>query len=499
MRHRLEQAYELRGDYRGLADMLALAAKGEPDPVNRVIILRQAATIQRELLSDAAASAAILEQAHAALPDDADLALDLASTLASAGQLSRAMTLVSALLDRVDLDDNARLGLLSTRADLRAATKDVAGTVEDLEVAVTLDPAAIAPRLAEALERQRSAAAAAEDAEAERAATLRLCEVSLLQSDRERVREVLGAWVERQRKDVEALRMLRDVDAADERWESVARTCGRLVAVESDEAQVEAALQLAHACRELGKPGDARPGLEHARRKQPDDPEILQALRHIYEETGADRELAKLLVADAEQASDPDERLVLLRRVADLFIKEGDIESALPIVTQVLELVPGDPAATVSLADVHLALGHTDEADAILDAAIADSKSRRSPELAMLYHRKAQVCAAAGDPHNQLAVLQQAFAVDKNNGQVAADLADLAEALEQWDLAVRVLRTITLIDADCPISRVQAFLRQAQIALRRGDRQRAVLWARKARHEGPDDTDVVAFLASLGE
>ena len=47
------------------------------------------------------------------------------------------------------------------------------------------------------------------------------------------------------------------------------------------------------------------------------------------------------------------------------------------------------------------------------------------------------------------------------------------------------------------MSRPQAFLRQAQIALHRGDRQRAVLWARKAKHEGPDDPDVDEFLAQL--
>ncbi len=54
-----------------------------------------------------------------------------------------------------------------------------------------------------------------------------------------------------------------------------------------------------------------------------------------------------------------------------------------------------------------------------------------------------------------------------------------------------------MIEGPCPVSRPQAFLRQAQIALHRGDRQRAVLWARKAKHEGPDDPDVDQFLAQL--
>ena len=142
-------------------------------------------------------------------------------------------------------------------------------------------------------------------------------------------------------------------------------------------------------------------------------------------------------------------------------------------------------------------MGDIAEADSALDAAIAEIKGRRSPELAMLYHRKARVAGAQGDTETQLAVLQQAFAVDKNNGEVAAELADLAEAVEQWDLAIRVLRTIALIDADCPISRVQAFLRQAVIFYRRGDPKRAELWALKARHEAPDDPEVEHLLSEL--
>ena len=114
-------------------------------------------------------------------------------------------------------------------------------------------------------------------------------------------------------------------------------------------------------------------------------------------------------------------------------------------------------------------------------ATLADAKGKKPTELAALHHRRARIAGARGAHDEQLAELQVAFGHDKNSGDIAAELADLAEALEQWDLAVRVLRTITLIDGECPISRTSAFLRQAKIAHRRGDRQRAVLWARKAK------------------
>ena len=78
-------------------------------------------------------------------------------------------------------------------------------------------------------------------------------------------------------------------------------------------------------------------------------------------------------------------------------------------------------------------------------------------------------------------------------------MADLAERLEKWDLAVKALRTIALMEGDSPMSRGQAFLRQGRIALRKGDRKRAVLWARKARQEDPDLAEIEAFMAELGE
>jgi tetratricopeptide (TPR) repeat protein len=499
LRARLEKAYESRGDYRGLAQMLVKAAEGEVDRAQRLVLLRQAATIHRELLSNPETAADILERAHSTTPEDPELALELASALASAGKVERATTLVTGLLDDDSVDVAVRLRLLATRADLRMTAGDIDGAVADLEAALPYDVEGLAGPLIDALDNVRLAAQQAGAVAREREATLRLCELAIMYGDREQARHLLTDWVERERKDVVALRQLRDLAAAEERWDAVAKLSARLVAVESGDSQVDAALQLAAACRAMGKPEEAKAGLEHARRKQPDNPEIRAELRAIYEAGEPTKELAKLVAQDAESETDPEKKLDLMRRAAELFVALDDTESALPYIRQVLELSPGDAAATVTLADAYLAMGQVDMADQILGDAIGDAKNKRSPTLALLMHRKARVAGARNDGQSQLALLQQAFAADKNNGVIAAELADLAEALEVWDLAVRVLRTITLLDGPCPISRTQAFLRQAQICFRRGDRQRAVLWARKAKHESPADEDVANFLAALGE
>ncbi|MCA9712291.1 MAG: tetratricopeptide repeat protein, partial [Myxococcales bacterium] len=352
--------------------------------------------------------------------------------------------------------------------------------------------------LAAALDQRRQAAADGGDADTERTMTLRWVRLQLDAGQVDPARELLAAWTDRDRKDAEALQLLRTIDTAAERWDVVAKTCARLVAVETGDGQADAALALAEACTHLGRLELARPGLEHARRKQPEHRGIRQALAQVYEATGAGSDLARLLTQEAEETEEPGPRLELLRRAAHLHIQEAETELALPLIRQVLELAPDDLVSSVLLIDAHMSLGELDEAEAAIEAAIEATGGRRSPELSALLHRKARIAGARGEHHEQLALMQQAFSTDKNNGQAAAELADLAEALEEWDLAVKVLRTITVLD-ECPISRVEAFLRQAKIAFHRGDRQRAVLWARKARQEAPEDEDVMAFLAELGE
>lgn len=497
LRAQLEEAYESAGDYRGLAELIVTTAEAETDGATKATLLRRAASIHRELLMDADGGSDLLARAREANPDDPGLTMDLAGNLAATGQPDKALELVSELLERDDIDAALRHQLLGTRADLRRQVGDLAGTVLDLEQAYPGDPETLGPALIDALDAQRLAAAEGGDATLERETTLRIGALTAAHGDVERAEAMLGEWVDGNRKDAEALRMLRDLVASREDWASAAKLNARLVAVETGDAQVDAALRLADACARQGSPGEARPGLEHARRKQPENRAIRDSLRDIYEQSGAHAELAKILVQEADETDDEEVRLPLLRHIAELLLSDGDAEAAIGVLAQVLELAPGDIAASITLADAHLAQGSLEQAAAILEGAAEALPSQRGAQPAVLYQRLARVAGSQGDTAKQLELLLQAFTSDKQNGEIAAELADLAEVLEEWDTAVRALRTITMIEGPCPVSRPQAFLRQAQIALHRGDRQRAVLWARKAKHEGPDDPDVDQFLAQL--
>ncbi|MEX1367983.1 MAG: tetratricopeptide repeat protein, partial [Nannocystaceae bacterium] len=497
LRERLERAYESRGDFGGLARLLMDSAEAEPEPSSKLALMRQAAALHREQLGDPATATEILEQARVLAPEDAELASELIATLASAGRLDEARQLLSERLELAGEDQAQRLPLLLRRAKLRESAGELDAAIEDLEQAQAID-ASVTPRLAEAIDAKRRAAAEGGDAEVERTMTLRWIRLQREAGNDAAARELTADWTEREKKDGEALQLLREIDTAAGQWDAVAKTCARLVAVETGEQQAEAAMALTEACRHLERMELARPGLEHARRKQPDNRDIRQALAEVYEATGASSELARLLVQQAEETEEPEQRLELLRRASSLHLSQGETQEALPLIAQVLELAPDDLVSSVLLIDAHMSMGELDAAEGALDRAIESTGGRRSPELAALLHRKARIAGARSDHENQLELMQQAFATDKSNGQVAAELADLAEALEHFDLAVKVLRTITVLE-DCPISRVEAFLRQARIAHRRGDRQRAVLWARKARHEDPESEDVAAFLAELGE
>src|SRR5690606_6156529 len=322
-----------------------------------VAALRQAATIYLERLGDGQAAIDALGQAYELAPDDHELGLEYARVLATSGDRERAHDLVTDLLAAPIEDAGTRLRLHLTRADLRQAQGDQDGSVADLEAAAVIDPEEVLPRLVAALTAIRDTAAATGDVDAERHATLRLADVFMGQGQREQTRAMLFEWVERERKDVDALRRLRDLEREDANWEQVKKLCARLVAIESGEGQVEAALQLSAACHAMGRPKDARPGLEHARRKQPDHPAIRRELIVVYEEIGAERELAGLLAQEAEVTEDPEARLQLLRRAAELHLRHHDPELAVPALREVLTHTPGDAWATLALVDSHLALG----------------------------------------------------------------------------------------------------------------------------------------------
>jgi tetratricopeptide (TPR) repeat protein len=289
------------------------------------------------------------------------------------------------------------------------------------------------------------------------------------------------------------------MDTAAERWDGVVAVCARLVSLEEGQAQIDAAMQLAEAGEKAGMVQVAQQGLEYVHHVQPDSLQVRELLRRIYEKAGSYRELAGLLLADAEHATDDGTRYECYRQAADMLVnKLGDTEAAVVPAQRARELRPDDHETVCLVADVLIGSGQIREAVELVMPAI-DGHKRRSPELAALQFRMARAAAATGDRDTQLAWLKRAFDVDRKDGTIAAELAQLATELGDYDLALKPLRAITLSDAPGPISRVMALLWEAKIEHARGNKAKAELWAKKALREDPSFSEAEEFLTQLSE
>jgi tetratricopeptide (TPR) repeat protein len=151
--------------------------------------------------------------------------------------------------------------------------------------------------------------------------------------------------------------------------------------------------------------------------------------------------------------------------------------------------------------DVLIQSGQLADAGKTLEAAIGSNKKRtpeRARELAVLQQRMGKVAAAQGDRDGQLTWLKKAFDVDRKNAEVAAELAQLATEIGDYELALKPLRAITLMENPAPITRPMALLWEAKIENARGNRAKAELWAKKALREDPGFSDAQQFLDDLG-
>jgi tetratricopeptide (TPR) repeat protein len=499
IRGRLEQRFRASGDFAGLAKMLLEAAERAEPSSTKALLLVEAARVHRDQLADTGTAAGLLRRALELEPTNHAIVVELAATLRAGGDLASAIDAITVALE-AGHEPPARLDLLRSRAALRGEHRDESGAVSDLEEAFAIDPEGTAEALEAALEVQRARAVETSDQATERSATMRLIDVMRARGNHEAALGLLTQWLGRSPDDVPSLRRLREFQTEAQQWDAVIATCDRLIALDEGETQEDAALALLSAYEMLGRAADARATLELAREKQPTSAKIRGALRRLYEQIGAHRELARLLIEEADTMEDQEQRVAYLRWAGQTLVMVGDVEAAVPALRKVLELAEGDVGAAVSLADAHLVAGQFDEADRILDEAANDPKTKRnSRDLAIFVHRKAHVARARGDTDGQLAHLQKAHQVDTKNGDIAAELADLAESLEQWEVASKALRAISLIDGPCRITPAQSLIRQGRIALRQGDKKRALMFARRAKRGDEPDPELDAFMRELEE
>ncbi|MDJ0765567.1 MAG: tetratricopeptide repeat protein [Myxococcota bacterium] len=497
IRERLTKIFRDQGNHTGLCEMLVRAADTQTDENAKITMLREAAAIAKDQLADPNAAATLFSRIIDLDPGNLEHALDLARTQATANDQEAAIKTLDPLLTE-DVDQDIRVSALKMRAAIYREIGDTEKVLSDLETAFSLDPTSVSSDFEATLRELRDAAAANGDADGERKAALRLADVLIVQEDGEGARQILDAWVGKDPHDRDMLNRLIALHKTLDNWHEVAKICLTLVEIEQGDKQAEAATELAAACQKGDVPETALSTLERAFETQPENTQMRDALYAMYDHSGAYTKLAALLLEDAQVCEDDEEKAELLCRAGTLFLTVDDIVTAESVLGQALALRPGDIPTIIALVDVHLECDEVDAAEALLEKGLATCKDQKDPHLATLQQRRARVARRKEDTETELKWLKTAALNDRSNGWIVMELVERAEALEEWEMAIWGLKTIALMKTESPLTKAQVFLRQAKIFLLRGDKKRAMLFARQAYQEDPENDETTRVLDDLG-
>jgi tetratricopeptide (TPR) repeat protein len=496
---RLERWYRLREDYAHLAQYLEARAQEESDITRAVALFTEAAQLRIERLGQASEAAQLLRRARERAPADFELLKQAVHASAAAGELGQAMAEVDAALEEAKRPDSQRVELLLLRAEIAGLAGMHDDAVASLDGALALDAERVGTRLIAGLELAREAARERANGLRERELMLRVCALLAAQGDEARPIELLQDWSERHPDDIEALRMLLDLLFSAKRHADAVRVAEALMRSAGAELLPATAERLFAAAQGLGNLALARRGIELAATRVANDAKLVQLLSSLYEQTGDKRALAAHLGKHLSKSGPADKRAEELRRIGQLLLDAGDVESALGPLASALELKPDDVPTVLFIADVHISARRFQEAQDLLEHTMNAQRQRRSPELALLRYRMARLSDSAGDQEARLEWLNAALDADMSNGEVASETAVVAQNMGHFELALKALRAITMLRGECQMSRAEAFYRQAQIVAHKGEPRRAVLWAKKAKAEDANLPGIDQLLAELGE
>lgn len=492
-------------DYGALAEALLLRA-GQLSGAEAARLYAEVSDICEQTLGDPARAAQISSKAFDCDPTSAKYLEKYANQLVAIGETGEALGRLGRVIDE------GRVSGMADLLELRASIikREMPGDREAMTLAAEdlvralgqLIPEeqeiALQQNRIELLSELRVLHQVEGDDAAEREVVRDLAGLMLETDDAFGAIDVLTSFVRDHETDAEVCAQLGDIASNAGDAAAAVYAYERLVAASEGEQRTTAVLLLADAALAAGEPGSARLALERAFAEQPDNALILERLRHIYEEGGSFAELANLLVAEAERSHDAQTRAELLLQVGDLYLRAGDAASACGVLEQARTISENPYLIAAKLAEVYLAQNDVDKAEELLLESIAAHGKRRSPELALLQQGLSQVCRARGDVDGMFNWLEAALMSDRANGEVAQELAIGAQEAGRYEIAIKALQSLTLSKVEGPMSKAEAYMRQAQIAQAQGDDKKALLMARRAQATDPNFEGVEELVAYLG-
>lgn len=279
----------------------------------------------------------------------------------------------------------------------------------------------------------------------------------------------------------------------------------------SGEDAVALSLRLADLFEGLRDGPGVRRALERGKAEQSSSPEVRARLRAVYEGQGAWSELAELIAEDADAATEDSEKVMLLRKAADIHLtKRSDPAAAADLLARATELAPADRELLLLLCDAYSASGRGKKSVEVLQQIVDSYGGRRSKELATIHHRLARALLADGDREKALEELDIAFKIDPGSVEVLKDLGvlslDLSAAAEEakqkdayLDRAQKTFRALLLqrLDDSSPITKAEVFYYLGEISHRQGDKKKAIQMLERALDNDKTLTKAQTLLSEL--
>jgi tetratricopeptide (TPR) repeat protein len=271
----------------------------------------------------------------------------------------------------------------------------------------------------------------------------------------------------------------------------------RLAQVEQGEALVQAVLAMASACEKIGRGAEAIPWLQEALHQMPGHAPVLVRLAQLLQASGNAVEAAQLQIQIADAETDEGARYPLLVRAAETLLGAGAFPGAAQALEKAVAIRPTERAARSLLIDAYVGMGELDRGAEAMDGLLAEAKIMRAEELAVLYQRQARLAAAKGDNDGRLQALKKALDTDRKSVAIASEVADLAEAAGDDELAMRALRVVTANPIKNSKACAVAYFRLGRIAHKARDKARAIIFVKRALQEDPGMAEAKALLDEL--
>ena len=417
---------------------------------DRVVILRELATLLETLLDDPEGAVAINDEIVEVAPQDR-VALDALARLHDrANRLQPALDALQRLLEPTT-EPRARADVLERIGQVYVSARDAVNARLHLVQAIALDPAN--PRAREAMARvhvqQGELVAAGEEMirAAQLGATVQdtvrcLADAAWLYrhrlGDTERARECLHRILELEPEHADAKQALAEMLGEAQEWESLwPHLMEQVQRVNDDPAagpldRHDVYTKAARCAVELGKFGIAMELYDSACSIAPSPETLVERAEALYRSKSIEAAAASYQTLATQHPSLP-----IYRRLAQILTELGRVPQAQQFHQKVLDLDPGHRETLDELVELHLARSQFDDAVATLRSLVTIAPVAERPALLerigdLYRHRLASAPRAAS---TYLEVLE----LDANNRRVLQKLLDLHSEAGQWKAAVETI------------------------------------------------------------